>query len=68
MPLSAIFQLYHGDQYIQVVTFIGGNRVLYPVKTTDLAQITDKLGHIMFYQVDLTMGWNQTHNFSGDRH
>ena len=55
MPLSTIFQLYRGGQFIG-----GGNW------STDLPQATNKLDHIMLNRVQLSMNRVQTQDFSGD--
>ena len=44
-PLLTIFQLYHGSQLYWWRT------LEYLEKTTDLSQVTDKLDHIMLYQL-----------------
>ena len=59
VPLSAIFQLYHGDQ------FYWWRKLEYPERTTDHGQVTGKLYHLRL-RVECTLFSNlqsqaQTH-------
>ena len=62
-PLSTIFQL-----NIMMVSFFWWRKQEYQEKTTDLLQVTDKLYHLILYQVQLATNGVETRNLSGDRH
>jgi hypothetical protein len=63
MMFNATFNIYHGGQ------FYWWRKPEYPVKTTDMSQVTAKLYHIMLNN-DCTTPLNgiQIHNVSCDRH
>ena len=60
MPFSTIFQLYYGSQF-------WWRKPENLEKTTDLPQVTDKLYHIMLYQVFHCLNRIWTPNVNGAR-
>ena len=67
--LFVLWCLTHFQQYfsyIVAVSFIGGGNGA--PGENHLWQVTDKLYHMLLYQVHLAMNEVRTHNFSVDRH
>ena len=62
MPISTIFQLYHGDQ------FYWWRKPAYPEKITDLPLFIHKLYYIILYWVHVVMNRIRTRNDRGDGH
>ena len=61
-PLLTIFQLYSRGQ------FYWWKKLEYPVKITDLPQVTDKRYYVVLYQIHYAISGIRTRNFTGDRH